>query len=54
MNRGMTDPTLRVASDVILGEEVTLAGFCNLYGCEIGRQSRIGTFVEIQKGVRER
>ena len=46
------DPTLRIAPDVELGEEVSLHGFCNLYGCKIGDQTRIGTFVEIQKGVR--
>lgn len=46
------DATTRVSADVILGEGVILHGFCNLYGCEIGDQSRIGTFVEIQKGVK--
>jgi acetyltransferase-like isoleucine patch superfamily enzyme len=46
------DTTLRVASDVVLGRGVKLVGFCNLYGCEIGDETRIGTFVEIQKGVK--
>lgn len=46
------DTTLRVASDVVLGRNVKLVGFCNLYGCEIGDETRIGTFVEIQKGVK--
>lgn len=46
------DTTLRVASDVVLGRDVKLVGFCNLYGCEIGDETRIGTFVEIQKGVK--
>jgi UDP-2-acetamido-3-amino-2,3-dideoxy-glucuronate N-acetyltransferase len=46
------DTTLRVASDVVLGRDVRLVGFCNLYGCEIGDETRIGTFVEIQKGVK--
>lgn len=45
-------PTLRVAPDVVLGKDVRLHAFVNLYGCEIGDESRIGTFVEIQKGVR--
>ena len=46
------DPTLRIAPDVKLGKDVSFAGFANLYGCEIGDESRIGPFVEIQKGVR--
>jgi acetyltransferase-like isoleucine patch superfamily enzyme len=40
-----------IAGDVILGQGVFLAQFVNLYGCSIGDYSRIGTFVEIQKGV---
>ncbi len=44
------DPTLRIASDVVLGRDVKLVGFCNLYGCRIGDETKIGTFVEIQKG----
>jgi len=39
-----------IAPDVVLGEGVKLHGFVNLYGCHIGDMSRIGTFVEIQKG----
>jgi len=39
-----------IAEDVILGQDVFLAQFVNLYGCSIGDYSRIGTFVEIQKG----
>ena len=42
---------LRIADDVRLGERVQLHGFVNLYGCEIGDDTRIGCFVEIQKGV---
>ncbi len=41
-----------IAPDVKLGVDVRLFGFVNLYGCEIGDNSRIGTFVEIQKQVR--
>mgnify|MGYP006171622205 CR=1 FL=1 len=41
----------RIAGDVILGEGVQIHAFVNLYGCRIGDGSRIGTFVEIQKGV---
>lgn len=43
---------LRLASDVSLGAGVRLFGFVNLYGCEIGDQTRIGCFVEIQCGAR--
>lgn len=46
------DTTNRVSPDVILGKGVKIVGFCNLYGCEIGDDTRIGTFVEIQKGAR--
>jgi acetyltransferase-like isoleucine patch superfamily enzyme len=41
--------TLRIAPDVKLGKDVKLAGFINLYGCEIGDGTKIGTFVEVQK-----
>ena len=40
---------LRIAPDVKLGKDVKLAGFVNLYGCEIGDGTKIGTFVEVQK-----
>lgn len=43
--------TLRIAPDVTLGRGVRLFAFVNLYGCSIGDDSRIGTFVEIQKDV---
>ncbi|MGL5017078.1 MAG: N-acetyltransferase, partial [Luteolibacter sp.] len=46
------DATSRVSPDVILGRDVKLHGFCNLYGCEIGDETRVGTFVEIQKGAK--
>ncbi len=42
----------RVASDVKLGRNVTIRDFVNLYGCEIGDESRIGCFVEVQKGAK--
>ena len=38
-----------IAPDVKLGENVKLASFVNLYGCAIGDETKIGTFVEIQK-----
>ncbi len=49
MNEGVSLPQL-IAPDVKLGRDVRLRGFVNLYGCEIGDETRIGTFVEIQKG----
>ena len=42
----------RIAADVKLGRNVRLFDFVNLYGCEIGDDVKIGTFVEIQKGVK--
>ena len=39
----------RIAPDVVLGPDVQIAAFVNLYGCTIGAGSRIGTFVEIQR-----
>ena len=39
----------RIASDVRLGNDVRIFAFVNLYGCTIGDNSKIGTFVEIQK-----
>jgi UDP-2-acetamido-3-amino-2,3-dideoxy-glucuronate N-acetyltransferase len=42
----------RIAPDVKLGRNVRIYAFVNLYGCEIGDETRIGTFVEIQKGAR--
>lgn len=39
----------RIANDVRLGRDVVIHAFVNLYGCTIGNNSRIGTFVEIQK-----
>jgi UDP-2-acetamido-3-amino-2,3-dideoxy-glucuronate N-acetyltransferase len=39
-----------IAPSVKLGKDVRIFGFVNLYGCEIGDESKIGTFVEIQKG----
>ena len=41
-----------VAADVKLGRDVRIFGFVNLYGCEIGDQTRIGSFVEVQKNAR--
>jgi UDP-2-acetamido-3-amino-2,3-dideoxy-glucuronate N-acetyltransferase len=40
----------KVSEDVVLGENVTIHDFTNLYGCSIGENTRIGTFVEVQRG----
>jgi acetyltransferase-like isoleucine patch superfamily enzyme len=48
----MNPEGLRIAADVKMGDGVQLYGFVNLYGCEIGDETCIGTFVEIQKGVK--
>ena len=39
-----------IADDVKLGRDVKIFEFVNLYGCEIGDESRVGAFVEIQRG----
>jgi acetyltransferase-like isoleucine patch superfamily enzyme len=41
-----------VAPDVKLGENVRLSRFINLYGCQIGDNTKIGAFVEIQKNAK--
>jgi UDP-2-acetamido-3-amino-2,3-dideoxy-glucuronate N-acetyltransferase len=51
----MTDstvpPFVKIAPDVVLGTNVRLSSFINLYGCTIGSHSMIGAFVEIQRDV---
>jgi acetyltransferase-like isoleucine patch superfamily enzyme len=41
-----------IAPDVKLGRDVRIFGFVNLYGCDIGDETRIGSFVEVQKNAR--
>lgn len=43
-------PFSKIAPDVKLGKGVKLSGWLNLYGCSVGDDSRIGPFVEIQRG----
>jgi len=50
LNHIETTPTQKISDDVILGDNVKIYDFVNLYGCTIGSESKIGTFVEIQKG----
>ena len=42
----------KISPDVKLGKNVKLYDFVNLYGCEIGDDTKVGTFVEIQKGAK--
>lgn len=42
----------RISSDVKLGKDVKIYAYVNLYGCEIGDESKVGTFVEVQKGAK--
>ena len=44
------DAYTRIAPDVELGVDVKVFAFVNLYGCRIGDRTKIGTFVEVQKG----
>ena len=44
-----SDPLNSISADVKLGKDVKLSKFINLYGCEIGDETKIGAFVEIQK-----
>ena len=46
------DSYLCIAPDVKLGQNVKLSKFINLYGCEVGDETKIGAFVEIQKNAR--
>lgn len=39
-----------ISANVKLGKDVRIFGFTNLYGCELGDEVKVGTFVEIQKG----
>jgi acetyltransferase-like isoleucine patch superfamily enzyme len=50
-DRPANDAPYRLISDVELGDDVMVYSFTNLYGCRIGSGTRIGPFVEIQRGV---
>jgi UDP-2-acetamido-3-amino-2,3-dideoxy-glucuronate N-acetyltransferase len=47
-----TRPFQLIAPDVKLGKGVRIFSFTNLYGCEVGDDTKVGTFVEIQKGAK--
>jgi len=42
----------KITPDVVIGQNTKIYDFVNLYGCEIGDNSKIGAFVEIQKGAK--
>ena len=48
----LKEPTIRIAPDVMLGKDVKIFSFVNLYGCKIGDETKIGAFVEIQRGAK--
>src|ERR671918_63720 len=50
-DRPGNDAPYRLLDDVEFGEGVVVQSFANLYGCRIGDETRIGPFVEIQRGV---
>ena len=52
MKLGYSSGRRVIGSDVKLGRHVKIYDFVNLYGCEIGDDTKIGTFVEIQKGAK--
>jgi acetyltransferase-like isoleucine patch superfamily enzyme len=51
-DKGTQEKYLCITPDVKLGKDVKLSQFINLYGCEIGDETKIGAFVEIQKNAR--
>ena len=46
------NPYVCITADVRLGQDVKLSRYINLYGCEVGDETKIGAFVEIQKNAR--
>jgi len=50
--KGDSSVLRKIAPDVKIGEGVKIYDFVNLYGCEIGENTKIGTFVEVQKGAK--
>jgi UDP-2-acetamido-3-amino-2,3-dideoxy-glucuronate N-acetyltransferase len=46
----VNDAPYRLIENVDFGENVTVSAFTNLYGCRIGDETRVGPFVEIQRG----
>jgi UDP-2-acetamido-3-amino-2,3-dideoxy-glucuronate N-acetyltransferase len=50
VNSPVNEASHRQLAEVELGEDVVIHSFTNLYGCRIGSRTRIGTFVEVQRG----
>ena len=50
--KSSNDQFLAISADVKLGRDVKLSKFINLYGCEIGDNTKIGAFVEVQKNAK--
>jgi len=48
----MSENSLQKLTNVKMGKNVKIFDFVNLYGCELGDDSKVGAFVEIQKGVK--
>src|ERR1700751_4077551 len=48
-SKSMVDKDFSIAPDVKLGRDVKLSKFINLYGCEVGDETKVGAFVEVQK-----
>jgi acetyltransferase-like isoleucine patch superfamily enzyme len=48
-SKSIIDTYVSIAPDVKLGQDVKLSKFINLYGCDIGDETKIGAFVEVQK-----
>ena len=51
-DRPVNDAPYRLLDDVAFGPGVVVHAFTNLYGCSVGEGTRIGTFVEVQRGAR--
>ncbi len=52
MDRPANDAPFRALRDVDFGHDVVVNSFANLYGCSLGDETRVGPFVEIQRGAR--
>lgn len=48
----VSEPNRQIAPNVKMGRDVRIFAFTNLYGCEIGDETKIGTFVEVQRGAK--
>jgi len=48
----MDAPFSKIADDVKFGKNVKVVGWANLYGCEVGDDTRIGPYVEVQRGAK--